>query len=733
MEPLDDVNWGYAVQCEVDFPGPHAPNDFFAPTNHPQVPVFVTEWAFDGTGLSSLEEWLANNRIPNCSRAIANARDEGGALGYFLPGNTNFTGPWSDHPPQLSTAGRYLIDFFTLGWAGNSQGEAFMFTAPCAMEAERVASNLNAVCVTDDVGGGAHVLGGKCDLSLYVPEPGAYKVTYRVKSLSGINSIELSTSPITHPPLPMIPNVIGTILEPATGAWSAWTDVEHEVTLPGLCTLYVNANTSSPGLALNRFMITPLHPRTPPTMSAMADQYVVSGSELPGLLFSVGDELTPPVSLVVTATTSNSTLLPLSGIQVLAGLDGQRVLLLDPVAGQSGQATVTLVVADTDGLRSQTDFTLIVMPRYPQVDANADGISDIWAARYAMVGAPADDPDGDGQSNRQEAEAGTDPNRAESVLANSLGRKDDGSLWLSWGPYTSAKQYRIETSSDFEVWTVQEPPDWMLLPEQPLDIEGTTVSAQVSPAGGAAASSQFWRVTAQDFSKDASGVNEWEKRQSDLLATLVATSGPNGRISPSGSRYMVKGTSVTYAIVPDSGYCVDQVTVDGVAVGAVSSYTFAGVGAGAHTIHVTFKLVAPVNVALNHPVTASSSEAGYPPSNAVDGSLNTRWSSTFSDPQWIMVDLGSICNISRIELVWETAFARSYSLQTSPDKVTWEDVALIPNGDGGTDIINCGIGARYVRLYSTHRGTQWGVSLYEFVIIGTPGNEVPRVDPGPIK
>ena len=42
------------------------------------------------------------------------------------------------------------------------------------------------------------------------------------------------------------------------------------------------------------------------------------------------------------------------------------------------------------------------------------------------------------------------------------------------------------------------------------------------------------------------------------------------------------------------------------------------------------------------PATASSAEnATMAAANAVDGNTGTRWSSAFSDPQWIQVDLGA--------------------------------------------------------------------------------------------
>src|SRR5687768_3563891 len=60
------------------------------------------------------------------------------------------------------------------------------------------------------------------------------------------------------------------------------------------------------------------------------------------------------------------------------------------------------------------------------------------------------------------------------------------------------------------------------------------------------------------------------------------------------------------------------------------------------------------------PVLASSQEnAGTPATAAVDGNAATRWSSQFSDPQWIRVDLGQTAAVDQVTLVWEGAYARS--------------------------------------------------------------------------
>ncbi|MGD0606073.1 MAG: ricin-type beta-trefoil lectin domain protein, partial [Streptosporangiaceae bacterium] len=78
------------------------------------------------------------------------------------------------------------------------------------------------------------------------------------------------------------------------------------------------------------------------------------------------------------------------------------------------------------------------------------------------------------------------------------------------------------------------------------------------------------------------------------------------------------------------------------------------------------------NLALNQTATASSVQnASFPAADAVDGNLGTRWSSAFSDPQWLEVDLGSTQSICQVTLNWETAYATAFQIQTSNDNSTW--------------------------------------------------------------
>jgi len=68
--------------------------------------------------------------------------------------------------------------------------------------------------------------------------------------------------------------------------------------------------------------------------------------------------------------------------------------------------------------------------------------------------------------------------------------------------------------------------------------------------------------------------------------TITATSENYGNINPSGEISL--NEDKTFSMEPYPGYDVEDVLIDDVSVGAVSTYTFANVTVN-HSIHVTFK------------------------------------------------------------------------------------------------------------------------------------------------
>ena len=68
---------------------------------------------------------------------------------------------------------------------------------------------------------------------------------------------------------------------------------------------------------------------------------------------------------------------------------------------------------------------------------------------------------------------------------------------------------------------------------------------------------------------------------------ITATAGAGGTISPSGIVEVESGLSQKFTIAPSAGYEISDVVIDGVSVGAITSYTFSSVDYD-HTITVSF-------------------------------------------------------------------------------------------------------------------------------------------------
>jgi hypothetical protein len=120
------------------------------------------------------------------------------------------------------------------------------------------------------------------------------------------------------------------------------------------------------------------------------------------------------------------------------------------------------------------------------------------------------------------------------------------------------------------------------------------------------------------------------------------------------------------------------------------------------------------------PATASSSEgASTPASAAVDGNAGTRWSSTFSDPQWLQVDLGATAAISQVVLNWESAYASAFQIQVSDNAADWRSIYATTTATGGIQTLAVSGSGRYVRMYGTARPGGYGYSLWEFQVSGT--------------
>jgi len=135
------------------------------------------------------------------------------------------------------------------------------------------------------------------------------------------------------------------------------------------------------------------------------------------------------------------------------------------------------------------------------------------------------------------------------------------------------------------------------------------------------------------------------------------------------------------------------------------------------------------NAAYQKPVWVSSVEnddSNLAGENIVDGDLSSRWSSGFSDPQYVVIDLLKSYHISAFNLYWETAYAKSYLLEVSGDSINWDTVVTVINGTGGNVSFPVDVNARYVKWVGLTRSTVYGYSLYEFEVIDADVPVIPE-------
>ena len=137
--------------------------------------------------------------------------------------------------------------------------------------------------------------------------------------------------------------------------------------------------------------------------------------------------------------------------------------------------------------------------RAVQIDGDADGMSDVWEMTFAAgTLSPLPDTDSDGNSNRLESLAGTNPFDARSAVKVTSMTASSSSATIAW-PTVPGKRYQMESSSSpLGPWTG----------EVIVDGDGTTVSRTLSGV----TSLRFFRVAVSDIDTDGDSVNDYEER-----------------------------------------------------------------------------------------------------------------------------------------------------------------------------------------------------------------------------
>jgi hypothetical protein len=140
--------------------------------------------------------------------------------------------------------------------------------------------------------------------------------------------------------------------------------------------------------------------------------------------------------------------------------------------------------------------------------------------------------------------------------------------------------------------------------------------------------------------------------------TVTASAGAHGQISPSGAQALAAGSSPSFTITPDAGYHVADVAVDGLSVGAVTSYTFASLSAD-HTIAASFAADAVTTATVTWPNGGESLPAGIP--------ITVTWTSppvsygVFT--VWALSQAGTYYNIGTVNANGSVSYSKAWNVK----------------------------------------------------------------------
>jgi alpha-tubulin suppressor-like RCC1 family protein/PKD repeat protein len=144
---------------------------------------------------------------------------------------------------------------------------------------------------------------------------------------------------------------------------------------------------------------------------------------------------------------------------------------------------------------------------------------------------------------------------------------------------------------------------------------------------------------------------------------LSESTSDGGRIEPSGTQTVYFGETFVYSIIPETGYAVFDVTVDGNSVGAIHEYTFDNINANHQIVAVFKEVTKPVAQFDATPIT------GYAPLTV---QLNNQSLGDIQTSQWFFGDGAGSTLPSPVHTY---ATAGNYS------------VSLTISGPGGTDTL----------------------------------------------
>jgi uncharacterized protein (DUF1800 family) len=138
------------------------------------------------------------------------------------------------------------------------------------------------------------------------------------------------------------------------------------------------------------------------------------------------------------------------------------------------------------------------------LDLDSNGLGDVWEAKFKpAVLVPSADPDGDGRTNLEECEAGTDPLAPEDIFAIGSIALSGNDLVLRWDSQ-NGKRYQLQATP-----TPAVAGSWQPVPGLHSGTGGEVIATTPRPA----TPKTFFRVVAADVDTDGDGLTDWEEIQ----------------------------------------------------------------------------------------------------------------------------------------------------------------------------------------------------------------------------
>ena len=124
-------------------------------------------------------------------------------------------------------------------------------------------------------------------------------------------------------------------------------------------------------------------PNNDPTITAISNQLICPNSATVPVSFTIDDAETPVASLVVSAVSSNTTVIPNTNI-VISGSGATQAVTVTPALDQTGLVTITLTVTDTDSGTATSMYTVHVTDVTKPVIPTLSDITDECSVTVAV-------------------------------------------------------------------------------------------------------------------------------------------------------------------------------------------------------------------------------------------------------------------------------------------------------------------------------------------------------------